>query len=248
MGLLLGTRRALMGAIPTTYADKVLGYSPILYYPMNETAGAVAVNYGTLGTGANGAYTGVTLANAAGPAGEGMAPFFDGANDYLNAFTAALAAAFTASTTGTIVQWCRVFNAGVWTDGAARGASRWYADAPNLIGMTKDSANNQWFFDYRANGLTEREIVNPYNNTAWYHAAITWNQTTNWIYGYLDGVLQGGGEAIANNWMGGALTAAVIGAFSTVPGQVWHGWIAHTAVFTTDLTQPQIADLANPVP
>ena len=64
MGLLLSTRRALIGSVAPTYMDKVLSYNPLVYFPMNETAGLTAVNYGSLGTAANGTYTGVTLANA----------------------------------------------------------------------------------------------------------------------------------------------------------------------------------------
>ena len=111
MTMLLGTRRSLFGGRKATYMDKVLSYSPILYYPMNETAGATAVNAGTLGSAADGAYTGVTLNNTTGPDGTNGAPYFDGVNDYLDGTTAALIAALSLQV-GSVLIWLKVANAG----------------------------------------------------------------------------------------------------------------------------------------
>ena len=107
-------RRRILGG---SYADKVLSYGPIAYWPLWETAGASAaclVNPAQSGTA-----VGVTWANDATGAFGTAAPFFDGANDDINIYTAALAAAFSGHV-GSLMVWCRVANAGVWTDGAAR--------------------------------------------------------------------------------------------------------------------------------
>jgi len=72
----------------STYIDKVLSIQPanlIGYWPMNDASGAVALDYS--GQGNNGAYTGVSLANAPGPDGGNSCPLFDGTSDFNNIYS-----------------------------------------------------------------------------------------------------------------------------------------------------------------
>ena len=61
----------------------ILSYNPIAYWPMNELTGTTMVNYGSLGTAANGTYSGVTLDQVDAPGG-GRAGLLDGVNDNVN--------------------------------------------------------------------------------------------------------------------------------------------------------------------
>ena len=248
MGLLLSTRRALMGAVVApTYADKVLSYSPIIYFPMDETAGVTAVNYGTLGTAANGTYTGVTLANAAGPSGETSVPFFDGANDYLDFFSAAFDAAFNGAT-GTAMVWAQAFNAGVWTDGSIRYVIRMYDDANNAYLMDKGNGANAFFQEGEAGAGLASIGTGGHNPVAWTCYGITWSDGNNddQFKAFIDGAQTGATSAALNNWSGGGLTntATVIGALNTGAVFSWHGWMGDAAVFDYVLTPAQILDLA----
>ena len=249
MTMLLGTRRSLFGGRKATYADKVLSYNPIIYFPMNETAGLTAVNLGTLGTAANGTYTGVTLNNAVGPDGTNGAPFFDGANDYLDFFSAAFDAAFSGAT-GTAMVWFRVANAGVWTDGSTRLQMSIFDDALNYYDLRKLNANNQAQVVGNAGGGVGTFLNAAANETTWVHYAVTWSDGANAdeLIGYYAGVAMGAASAALNAWTGGGLNATrvVFGAQTTGPAGPWHGWLAHGAIWGSVLTPAQILDLATP--
>ena len=73
-------------------ADEASGYDPsslIGFWPQNELSGGVSIDHS--GLGHDGAYTGVTLGQPGVP-GMGMtSPFYDGANDFNNIYSAGLA-------------------------------------------------------------------------------------------------------------------------------------------------------------
>lgn len=229
------------------YYEKVLGYGPIVYWPLWETAGAVADNLGTLGAAADGTYVGVTLNNAIGPDGVNGCPFFDGANDFVNIFSAAFNAAFNGAT-GTVVIWARVNAAAVWADGAQRYAFHIYDDATNYYKVQKVGAASTIQFQGVAGGGNATTNVNPFSDTAWFHIAITWSDGANadQFISYINGVQQGGASPNLNIWAGGGLSniRTLIGAQITTPSLVWHGWLAHCAVWTSVLTPAQILDIA----
>ena len=229
-----------------SYIDRVIGTGPIAYWPLDEGSGAVArclVN-----PAQNGAYTGVTLANdATGPFGT-PAPYFDGANDYVNVFTAALDAAFNGAT-GTVMTWGRVFNAGVWTDAAFRQTVRLLDDGNNYYILRKTNVANQ--LQGRGNAGGGLATINAaYSSTGWFFLTSTWSDGNNAdeFKLFLNGAQAGAPSAVLNAWSGGGLFAnsTVIGAGSTIPDELWHGWLAHCAVWDRVLSAGEIATLANP--
>ena len=114
--------------VATTYFKRVLAIDPthlLGYWPLWEPGGSVA--YDISGHNRHGAYTGVTLGHAGIGDGNGC-PFFDGANDYANIYSASLASAFNGAE-GTVAVLLKVAKAGVWTDGTNR---MYQALKPNL--------------------------------------------------------------------------------------------------------------------
>ena len=244
-----GPGRALVGGggvTPPTYNDKVLSYDPILYYPMSELAGAAAINYGSLGAAANGVYAGVTLADALGPDGVSMAPFFDGANDYLNAKTAALEAAWDAGgAEWTIAAWVKVFNAGVWTDAsrdmvfnALDAVANWcYIDKANFI-----APRMHWY--YTGGGVNHSHNNAPGANVNWALVAMTRSEIAGEIRYFWDGAFEAN-DAVIGAWASVApFTNIAIGANDTIPTNVWHGWLSDFMMFNRALSDANIADLA----
>jgi hypothetical protein len=104
-----------------SYESKVLSYSPLAYWKLDETSGTIAVDSSVNANAA--AYVGPTLAANTFLDGS-PAPNFDGTNDYVNLYSAGLAVDWDAAdpNQGTIALWVRVSGAGVWTDGTAAGA------------------------------------------------------------------------------------------------------------------------------
>ena len=235
-------RRLLAGEIP--YIDRALACSPILYYPMNETAGAAAVNAGTLGTAANGAYTGVTLNSTTGPDGINGAPYFDGANDYLDAYSAALAAAFS-GTEGSLLIWARVANAGVWSDGILRSAATFRADAGNYARIEKSTVANRRRWIYTANADVDFANQDSVSDTGWACYALTWSDSADQAVAYIKGAAAAAAMTPIGTWAG-ALdpNRTLIGADTKAPANVFHGWLAHCMAFDYVLTPDQALNLS----
>ena len=230
-------RRILGGA----YSAKLLSYSPIAYWPLWEPSGAVAgcqVN-----PAQNGAYTGVTLGETG--IGDGQTcPLFDGANDVVNVYTAALTSAFDPSE-GSFLAWARVADVSVWTDNTARNIALLREDANNRIVVQKMSTDNTLRFIYEANNNVEEILVAALTTTDWMSLLLTWSFTDNEVMAYYNGAWQETDTGLGT-WVGTLDSdSTCIGASrSATPQAVFDGWIAHVALFGAALDADAAADLA----
>jgi hypothetical protein len=223
------------------YINKMLGYGPIAYWPQGEKTGAVA--YCRVNSAQNGAYTGVTLGQPG--IGDGnTAPFYDGANDYTDIYTATFSGNFDGSE-GSFAAWFQVSGAGVWTDVTERKVLRLVVDGNNLLDFAKRNVNNRMDILRISGGASTTRSIVGLSSTAWLHLAATWSETANQYIVYLDGVQQGA-VMTAGVWGAGPLVVnqTVLGAVSTAPGSVWDGYLAHAAFWDSALSTAAIADLA----
>lgn len=246
MGLLLGTRRALVGGGAQSYIRKVLGYNPIAYWPLWETSGSVArclVN-----PAQNGTYTGATLGQQG--IGDGnTAPLFDGVNDYVDIHTAALDAAFDGDE-GSAMIW--VFpSGGVWPAGESHSMCfNLFEDVNNRCRIHAEGGTGDMQFRRNASGtakiITHATGAEP---IAWHSTLLTWSLSTGvdgQLIAYWDGVQTGAIQTGIDAYLG-SLSAVntLIGAYSNAPPSlVWPGRLAHCVIFGRALSQPSIADLA----
>lgn len=238
-----GTIGASVGG--ATYIDKVLGYGPIAYWPLYETSGTTAACL------VNAAQNGTYNSDVSGwPVGDGVgdgntAPLFDGSNDCVNVYSATLNANFDGQE-GAFAGWMRAFNAGVWTDGAWRTTALFLVDFSNYIQIHRTNANNQYQWWYNAGGVGDSITdVSAAGRTDWIHFAMTWSRSADELKAYFDGVQAGATQATLGIWAGNlSNTRCVLGANDLVTNEVWHGWLAHCAIWDTVLTQPQLLDLA----
>jgi hypothetical protein len=236
-------RRRVMAMVPS-YRQEIIDTAPIAYWPMNELAGAAAVNYGTLGVAANGAYTGVTLADTNAP-GEGLAPFFSGLDGvYLDVYSAALAAAFSGAA-GSVMVWSKVFDAGVWVNGLLGYVLKLQASGSNYVIVNKQATNNQMRLAYNAAGTLEQYLVVE-APTAWTCYVITWSKAAEQVIHYRNGVPM---ETDINlGIFAGSLNAdtTIIGSVAvSVASFTWHGHIAHPAIWTRALLPAEVLALYN---
>ena len=233
---------ASSGAVP--YSDKVVGYAPILYYQMNETAGVNITNYGTLGAAADGTHSaGVTVGDALGPDGVGLAPFYDGANDYTNAASVALVAAWNNNTMSWMV-WFKVANAGVWTDGSLR-ANMQFGVAADQAQIYKSNANNRFYWSWNGTVATKAVANNAASSTDWVCVASTWDATSNEYKAFWNGVQEGATQNGAGAMTGISNPRIAYGSLTNnAANWPWHGWLAHCAIWDRVLTPAEIADLA----
>ena len=226
----------------TDYSEKVLGYGPIAYWPLNEASGGVANDL--IGNGFNGAYTGVTLGQPG--IGDGNScPYFDGANDYCNFYSSLYASAFNTAN-GSYSAWVKVYNSSIWTDGNNHqiiSSGFWSGDYEEII-LRKHSDNNKFLVGYFVPPSYAASENTAMTETGWFHAGARWNQTTNEVGLFINGIPQAA-SAIAE-WPGGAAqnNAFCIGAQNTTPDLPFNGWIAHIAVFNSTLSASTMTDLS----
>ena len=244
-GLLFGPRRALLGG-RETYLQKVQGIqraNQILYHPMNEPSGGVAIDYSPEGN--NGAYTNVTLGEPG--IGDGLTcPRFDGVSGYEAPWSAGLASDFD-GTEGTFAIWAKVFNAAIWTNAIKEQVMAISADvANNYMNIVTSTVNNRMDVTYEANGVSNARSVIGLLTTGWMHWSLTWSVIADELKVYLDGVQQGAtfnglgtwvGPLINNNTVFGVLRIAAATSF-------WNGWLAHAVLWKIPLAQPDITNVA----
>lgn len=234
-------RQLLSGDNP--YSQRVLRTRPanlIAYWPLSEAVGSVA--YDLSGNSRNGAYTGVDL----GQPGIGdflPSPMFDGANDYVNVYSAGLAGAFNGNE-GTLLVWAKVGSAGIWTDGTARCIVQIRVDASNKLYFLHTTVSGQIEVVYAAGGTANARLVTGQSSVAWQSYAISWSKSANEVRVYLNGSQQGAALTGLGAWVGVlASTVTIIGATSTTPTGVWSGWVAHAVIWSVALTPAEIARL-----
>jgi hypothetical protein len=209
-----------------SYKNRILLTDPQVYFPLDETSGTTIVNYGSLGTPANGSYSGVSLRGWPGPFGS-SAPYFDGANDYANIASAAFAAAFNADR-GTYFAWARAYDAGVWTDGLDRYILMLLADNDNKFVLNKSATNNTICLGRKYDTHWSLVTTNL-SLTTWFSVALTWSVDDNQVKAYINGSQVGG--TLATGAFAGSLVLDIVGAANTTPNNVWNGYIAHLAVW-----------------
>ncbi len=226
------------------YRAKILSYNPVAYWPLSEESGAVATCL--VNATQNGAYVGVTLANAADPTGGGVCPYFDGLNDYVNVYSAALNTAFPRQL-GSLLIWLRASAADVWTDGNYHLGISIQVNTANRVWVGKLNANNILVWRYIAGGTT-KEVQKVSSTTDWFCMGMTWSLAANRMRAFYNGVQEGLDQGTLGTFVGTALssTLCTIGSSDATPSFPWSGWEAHAALFNVELTPAQMLDISTP--
>ncbi len=228
------------------YIGKVKAIEPanlILYHPMNEPSGGVAVDASPEGN--DGAYTGVTLGQTGIGDGE-TCPLFDSSTSFNNIYSAGFIADFNGAE-GTIAAWFKVSGVGVWIDAALRYGPHIYASGNNRVWIGRSTVNNTLQYLYRAGSVGN--IVNDagHSETGWFHAAMTWSAVADEMKAYFNGLQVGVTQTGLGLWAGNPSSDKTnVGCAdnNTGPTGVWDGWLAHPPVWTKALTPAQILSLA----
>jgi hypothetical protein len=226
-----------------SYLSKILATSPLAYWPLNETSGEAAKNYGS-GLNIDGTYIGVDLAQAAGPDGVRV-PFFDGTNDYVALPNVQLNTIWPWGE-GSMSIWIKMRQASDWDNVTFRFAMavRQQGAAVYAYQFSKRNVANSWRWQVNTNNS---DLI-IYDDAAawitWQHMLITWSVTNNRMRGYQNGVQVGADQAPVN---AGTPTISAdyarIGALQGV-SYPWIGWLAHAAVWNKELTPAEVAALA----
>lgn len=234
----------------TSYMEKVrrIRQSNLVgYWPLNENDLAYTYDWGP--NAYNASATAVTPANRNIYGKDGGPCFeFDGSTSYVDIY-AALASAIT--TIGTVSVWMACDKE--YLDGTTLGRIfTMSADTDNALLIEKTATANTFRMAYIAGGTTV--AVSPTIYSAglfpeWRHLAITMTVAGDAVKVYVDGLQSGSTQTTLGTWSGAvASTLFTIGSGSTVPANVFKGWLQHCAMWNAVLTDDEIADLAKSGP
>lgn len=228
--------------VSQSYTEKVLTYSPDAYWTFGESSGTDIISQ--VNANQNGTYSGVTLGQT-GIGDGGTAPFFDGANDYADVYSAALSTILGTPSIFSLSMWVKVSGASVWTDGTIRYAMYIrFQDGGNWILAYKTDQNNELTIGVRGNNTVDW-VQHTYSSTAWFHLGLTKTEAGDAMKAYVAGsqveTTQTGLGALQGTW---GSSYPGIGAFNKTPANVWDGYIAHPAFWVSLLSDADMADLA----
>lgn len=238
------------GGAPT-YLQKLLSYSPLEVWPLNETTTTTTAT-ALVSAARNGAYSSNTIPNqTTWTDGAQKAPNFVAASTHrCNIYTASLASGFN-GVAGTMAIWARGAS-GFLTDGAFRRMIYLNADANNFLMLTKSSVNNRVDCTYRAGGTFSERLLTSFSITDWFHLAITWDKNagaSGEFKAYLNGVQQSTTATGLGIWAGSlSSTACVIGANDSAGANRWNGNLWGASLWTVALSASEVADIADPLP
>lgn len=245
----MGARFAILNAPRATSAvatvdsairDLLTRYGGV-YWAMQEASGVTAVAVASAAGTYDGSISSATPGQDAGEA-LGLAYLFDGINDHVNIYTAALNTLLSRSQ-GALMGFCKVSGAGIWTDGANHFMARLYIDANNHVQMLKTTTNSQISWVWNAGGTTETVMKNDASSTDWMHWAITWDKTADAVKAYYNGAQVGTTQTSLGTMTGNLdATRTIIGAGVTSNANNWSGYITHICVL---LDAPTDAELLN---
>jgi hypothetical protein len=205
---------------------------------LDEVAGTVA--HDLSGRRHNGTYVGVDLGRQG--IGDGRtSPYFDGTNDYVNIYSAALAAAFNAAE-GTLLCWAKVSSAAVWTDATNRYIVMLMAvtGTDNCIYFRKAANVNQLILVYKAGGVSS-SLIYSCTRLDWVCLSMTWSKATDTVRHYVDGLLRQTVSGLGT-WAGALDPSfAVIGAYNTIPSGSYNGSAGSCVLWNCALSAQEVA-------
>lgn len=230
------------GASETLF-DSISTAAPLVYFSLDEASGTTAVNYGSLGSPANGLYkNSPSLAQTAAPGGT-LAPNFDGTNDYVDIYSAALAGGFNGQL-GSIALWMKVSSAATWLDRTTDITFTLMADASNYISFQKRSSNQNYIRVYYNAAGTLKNIECLLANPGWYFVVITWDKANNQLKLYINGTQWASTVTGLGTWAGSlASTKCNIAEYAPASGLPWKGSLAHFAVWDRAITELEVSNI-----
>jgi hypothetical protein len=229
------------GGTFTNWLDTIPG---LIRWPFQEPDGATVARAkvsGVYNTAYDSSIVGATVAQPFG----GNIPYaysFDGNNDYVGIYSAALNTVWDGSK-GTAIVFVEI-PAAVWIDGLGRLIlSMRVSSGANYVDILKHTANNSLRYRYNAGGTSEDIIYTSGAITTPMMVASTWDKDADSGNGefkaFLNNTQVGTTQAIAGVYAGAlSPTQCVIGAFNTIAELPYSGLITEPILHPTRAMTP----------
>jgi hypothetical protein len=229
----------LTPAAGDAYAQLVLATEPgslQAYWPLSEGSGTTITDES--GNGRNGTYNNGGLLGQPGIGDGRTSVWFDGSNDWGDVYSDSLRDAWSWAA-WSVAFWVKMNSAALWTDGQLRRCFT-MSGGSNFIWLRKSNGANRFQSWHRLNGNDYLKDVTIGEDVSddWFHVGYSSKTAAN-AYIYINGeqtLCKSGCPAPS----GDAISTAQISANA----ETHHGWLAHVALWTTELTAAQFAALA----
>jgi hypothetical protein len=212
--------------------------SVIALWPVTERFNSTAYDFSA--NGFNGTYSGVILADTVGPRLK-PAPKWDGVNDYINVYSAGLAAAFNPNE-GSLLIWYKILNSGVWSDGTNDFMINFTADGSNYVRIIKLSTTNNINWGANFAGVNKSISLNTNGNLNWLLTGLTYSKSADQMKAFYNGA-QAGSTQTGLGTFTGSLSASfcAIGSQSSAGATPCNGWLAYALLLNRAATPAEFA-------
>jgi lysophospholipase L1-like esterase len=170
-----------------TYAEfmkAMFSSSLIGYWPLNESAGSIAVDYS--GNGRHGVYTGSFLAGATNPVTNQPAPYWDGANGKFVSILTAISPYLTLDE-GAVGMMCSA-DAGVSVSTTERTLFMYSSTGGNFIVLGHRAATYSWGAHRRRIAVYDSfNSFNSFYDNNWNTVLFTWSKANSILKVYING-------------------------------------------------------------
>jgi len=221
-----------------TKIRNLFGSSVIAYWELAEAGGAIAVDFVN---GRNGSYVGADAGVGSSQTGK-LSPFFDGTNDYVNIYSAALASAFNGEIGSFLIK-AKVSNISDWNDSTTREMVRILADGNNFLSIQKTTVQNNVQFRHRAAGQAAATVsTNITPLSSWISLAMTWDRAANEMKAFFNGAQLGTTQAMSGTWSGApAAATTLLGSATQTPTAQWKGYLSDAILLNRVATISEIS-------
>lgn len=224
------------------YAAIVESYNPLFYWKFNEASGTTAINYGSVGTGANCTYSASDIAGqAVGPFGGPAARMVEADSNYIDIGTGGAAESNWPANELSIFGWVRSYS------GDFADANQHFffnvSGSTDFIWMQKIAVANNFNQRYQAAGTTKTNNVtlSPAPGTGWVMLGMTISLSNNRVRMYYNSNEVDVASALPT-WGATAWTLARFGTNGAAFGDFDY---AHWAVFNSELDSATVTALYN---
>lgn len=235
MSLLLLSSTKKKPTVPEKLTD-IFGASSIVeIWPFDESSGTVANG---VVNGYDGSYTGVDLANDFSRVPGAMAPYFDGASDYVSLWSPQVQAGFNGAlgTAGALIR----PTAGGLVDGIQRHALYFAVNTTNYVSLFRSTINNRVDWRYTASGGV-KSIATTSVFAGWRHFSLTWSSAADEVKAYSNGVQSGATGTGMGAFVGNIVDATTLaGASAKVPTTPWLGYLSYAYLLNRVATAPEL--------
>lgn len=225
-------------------------------WPLNDESGTVVLNVGPKGSDVNGTSSALVRVPStrgfAGPDG-GRCAQFDGSASYIDLYTATAAASTITVAEGSLSIWAATPQANLKATTKMQ-IMLLAADTANQIGIDFDTTAYRFSGDYFAGsgdatysttyGKLIYNVDGGIQKPEWHHLGLTYSVAADKVILYVDGTASTVASSLGT-WTGAwGSTLCSIATSKTSLGDLFTGWLAHVALWSTPLTAPEMKQLS----